>query len=219
MFKQLRKETSLQQNSLKNQEQQLSLIKEELKLLKQELGVHHDEMLYNRLVSVVYFQLKRLEESIELFTFEAQKGKDGIRYLLAKINLKETEVFDKARYTTEKEFEQLKILALKELVASEAVAELAFENAKCVLALKTTLDNANCSIDQKKALHQLFVDNISNRYFLLINKVIEITKKKVHDIPADQKLLLFQKESFLKDRDVVKNFKLIIDFKKAHDEP
>lgn len=216
VYKQLRKETKIQQDYLNHQEESLSLIRQELALVKEELKLNNDEMLYNRMVPVIYNQLKRFEESINLFSFEGLKGGDGINYLMAKINLKQTEVYGTDRHISEKLFESVKAFELKQLIAFDDVAELAFESAKNIQAVRTVLENSNCALSQKVALKTLFLDNISNRYFQFIKKVLEVSRKRISDIPSEKKLALFQKETFIKDRELVKNFKVVIDFKKNH---
>lgn len=216
IYKQLRTETNLQQEQIKNQQDAMELVREELSLVKKEIQLNSDEMLYNRMVPIIYHQLKRFEEAIALFSFEGQKGKDGINYLIAKIDLKQTEVYSKDRHISEQMFESIKVLELKQLIAYDALADLAFESAKNVNAVRTVLENSTCSIDQKEALKTLFLDNISNRYFQFIKKVLEISRKRMKDVPSEKEMLLFQKETFLKDREVVKNFKVMTDFKKHH---
>lgn len=216
VYKQLRQESGLLKNNLKNQEYHLELMRQELSLVKQELKANNDEMLYNRMVPVIYNQLKRLEDSINQFNFEGQKGKDGINYLLAKIEAKQTEVYGKDRHISEKMFESVKVFELKQLIAYDALADLAFESSKNIHAVKTVLETSTCSLEQKEALKILFLDNISLRYFQFIKKVLEICRKRLKDVPSEKELKLFQKETFLKDRQVAKNFKVVIDFKKHH---
>ncbi len=226
LYKELRKEVLKQQEHLKLQEQALLLIREEIAGTKEELKRSNDEVQYNRMVPVIYSQLKRFEEAIQDFTFEALSGKDGINYLLAKINLKQTEIFDKNKFTSEAEFQSVQAFELKRLIATEQVSDLSYEGAKNILALKSVLESSSCSQDQINQLRNLFIDNVSTQYFKFITKVLEIGRKRIKSVPDNFTNELFQKEMFLKDKEVVKNFKLILDFKKkeldklnrAHDE-
>lgn len=214
IYSSLKKQVHNQHNQLVNQNTILDGIVGEIKQTKIELKRNNDEAEYNRLVPVVYSQLKRFEDAINQFEFEALKGNDAFYYLLSKINLKQTELFDKHRYPSEDVFKALTTYEAKNLIAIESLAILASEGAKNIVALYTVLSKSKCSEEQIESLHQLFIDNISTRYFAFVTKVLEVARKRIKDIPEEQKGLLFQKEQFIKDRELIKNFKLIIDFKK-----
>lgn len=214
MYKSLRKQVQNQEKQLHAQNAVLKNIVSHISKTGDELKRNNDEAEYNRLVPVVYSQLKRFEDAIAQFDFEALKGNDALYYLLSKINLKQTEVFDKHRYESEEVFKKIMAFEVKSLMAIEPVAILASEGAKNIQALYTVLQKSNCSSAQIESLRNLFLDNVATRYFTFVTKMLEVARKRIKDIPVEQKGLLFQKEQFIKDREIIKNFKLILDFKK-----
>lgn len=208
------KDAEVYQENLLNQKEELGFLKEEIKLNKEEIIKGNQEFHFNNLTHIVYKQLERFENSLQQFEYDNMKGFNAFKYLFVKIELRETEVFNKNKHESVKAFNSFRNFELKELIALDTMSYFAFEGARNLTTLKKTLLKSACSEEQVNQLKELFVNNINARYFIFIAKYLEITKLKVTEISEEHKLSLFQKETFLKDNEIGKNLKEILDFKK-----
>lgn len=211
---QQKKAGDVYQQNLLNQKEQLRLLQDEIKGNKEEITRGNQEFHFSNLTHVVYKQLERFENALQQFEYDNMKGFNAFKYLFVKIQLKETEVFNKNKYQTEKAFNSFRNYELKELVALDSMSYFAFEGAKNIATLKKILLKSACSEEQVNQLKELFINNINARYFVFITKYLEVVKKKITDIPEEHKRSLFQKETFLKDHEIGNNLKEILDFKR-----
>lgn len=211
---QQQKDGEVYQENLLSQQEQLKLLQSDIKLNKQEIERGNQEFHFSNLTHIVYKQLERFENALKQFEYDNMKGFNAFKYLFVKIELKETEVFNKNKHESEKAFKSFRNYELKELIALDAMSCFAFEGAKNVATLKRTLLKSNCTEEQVNQLKELFVNNINARYFIFIEKYLGVTKLKTTDIPEDYKQSLFMKETFIKDHEIEKNLKQILDFKR-----
>jgi hypothetical protein len=211
---QQKKDALVYQENLLAQKHQLELLRQELIINKEEVARGNQEFHFNNITHIVYKQIERFENALNQFEYDNMKGFDAFKYLFVKIELKETEVFNKTKHESIKAFNSFNGYELKELVALETMSYFAFEGAKTIITLKQTLLKSDCTEEQVNQLKALFVNNINARYFIFIDKYLHVIKKKITTISEEHKSSLFQKEMFLKDNEVAKNLKEIIDFKK-----
>lgn len=211
---QQRKDAEVYQSNLLSQKEQLSFLKDEMQLNRGEIIRSNQEFHFSNLTHIVYKQLERFENALQQFEYDNMKGFNAFKYLFVKIELKESEVFNKNKHESVKAFNSFRNYELKELIALDTMSYFAFEGAKNLTTLKKTLVKSSCTEEQVNQLKELFVNNINARYFVFIAKYLEVTKLKVTEIPEEHKLNLFQKETFLKDNEVGKNLKEILDFKR-----
>lgn len=210
---QQKKDAEVYQQNLLSQKEQLGVLQEEIQLNKEEIIKGNQEFHFSNLTHIVYKQLERFEQALQQFEYDNMKGFNAFKYLFVKIELKETEVFNKNKHESVKAFNSFRNYELKELIALDTMSYFAFEGAKNLTTLKKTLLKSPCSEEQVNQLKYLFINNINARYFIFIAKYLEVTKLKITDIPQEQKISVFQKETFLKDHEVGKNLKEILDFK------
>lgn len=211
---QLKKDFKNQEGNLLNQKSELNLLRDEVLLNRDESQRAHQEFHFYNLTQVVYKQLERFEKSLEQFEYDNMKGYDAFKYLFVKIELRETEVFNKNKHESVKIFNAVRSFELKELIALETMSHFAYEGVKNTKALQKALQKSKCTQEQANELKDLFVNNLNARYFVFIAKYLDVVKKKISGIPEEYALSLFQKETFLKDHEVAKNLKEILDFKK-----
>lgn len=209
-----RKDAEIYQQNLLSQKEQLDVLRQEIQLNKEETTRSNQEFQFSNLTHIVYKQLERFENALQQFEYDNMKGFNAFKYLFVKIELRESEVFNKNKHESVKAFNSFRNYELKELIALDTMSYFAFEGAKNLTTLKKTLLKSSCTEEQVNQLKDLFVNNINARYFIFIAKYLEVTKLKVTEVPEEHKLNLFQKETFLKDNGVGKNLKEILDFKR-----
>lgn len=213
IFFQLKKMNKNQLQFSLRQEEKADLISKQIDQNNARIGEYQQELNYNKLVPIIYKQIDRFEEALNLFQFENLTGFKGFKYLNAKLELKKSELYETGRFDSVKTFNAIKVYELKELLALESLSYFAFEAKKTVQSVENLLLSSECNEQQMNQLRSLFIDNINAQYFVFFENFNKVIKKKAGDLPEHLNSKLIIKESFLKNNELAKNLKHILDFK------
>jgi hypothetical protein len=83
---------------LLSQKEELGILKHEIKGNIREVIRGNKELHDSNLTHIVYKQLERFENALQQFEYDNMKGFNAFKYLFVKIQLKETEVFNKKKH-------------------------------------------------------------------------------------------------------------------------
>jgi len=145
-----------------------------------------NESKYNELMPLIYQQINKMDNYINDFHFENQKGYHAINLVLSKIQLHQKELFNKIKFLTEEEFKANQIIETKKIITQKPVILLLNYTIQSIQSATELINSSQISADKKAFINRIYFLNFNESFYSFLKKIGEVSRKKTKPVSENQ---------------------------------